>query len=235
MKIPALLLAVALCCITTRAQQPTNCNTDPLGNPLDHPIPGCSAITPRVSQPVPATHETPEIDIFGGYSYVNADVNDLGPRQSANGWEASVSGNVYKRLALEGSFSGYYKSYPFDLTYVGLFAGTLNVRDFAYVGGPRVNLGPVFVHAMVGGDHLSFSVAGISGSLSQNSFAGVFGGGVQIPVAPRWAVRASADYVLTQHNLDAILGGSGSYTQNNFRVSAGIVFRWGGGASSNSR
>jgi C-terminal processing protease CtpA/Prc len=65
--------------------------------------------------------------------------------------------------------------------------------------------------------------------VSQDSFAGAFGGGVQIPVAPRWAVRASADYVLTRHNIfklvDPFLS---NYTQNNYRVSAGIVFSFGG-------
>lgn len=217
------MLAIALCCLTTVAQQATNCNTDPLGNPLDHPIPGCSAITtPRVTQPVPATRPEPNIDIFGGYSYVNADTSGvplLASRQSANGWEASVSGNVYKWLAAEGDLSGYYKS---DLLGTGV-----NASDFAYAGGPRVNLGPVFVHALIGADRLSLSAGGLS--LSQTSFASAFGGGVQIPVAPRWAVRASADYVLTHHSAEPFVA---SFTQNNFRVSAGIVFRWGGGASS---
>jgi S1-C subfamily serine protease len=49
-------------------------------------------------------------------------------------------------------------------------------------------------------------------------------------VAPHWAVRGSADYVLTRHNIfNLIPGFSGpTYTQNNFRVSAGIVFSFGG-------
>lgn len=154
--------------------------------------------------------EVPRAEIFGGYSYVNFDTNGLTTsRQSANGWETSVSGNFNRLFALEGDVSGYYKTYS-----------DVNVHDFAFVGGPRINFRPFFVHALVGFDHL-----GADQNLgSQNSFAGAFGGGVQWKVASRWAVRASSDYVLTRHN---ILGGP-AFTQNNFRVSAGIVFFLGG-------
>ena len=149
--------------------------------------------------------EVPKAEVFGGYSYVNFDTNGLTSRQSANGWEASVSGNFNTWFALEGGVSGYYKTYS-----------DVNVHDFAFAGGPRINFRPIFVHALIGFDHLSAN----QDLGSQNSFAGAFGGGVQWKVAPRWAVRASADYVLTRHN---IFGGP-AFTQNNYRVSGGIVF-----------
>jgi Outer membrane protein beta-barrel domain/PDZ domain len=176
--------------------------------------------------------ETPKVDIFAGYSYLNVDTNGLlsPSRQSANGWEASVSGNVYKSLAIEGDFSGYYKTY--DLTALGL--GNANVHAFGFLGGPRVNVGPVFVHALIGGDRATGSDFGLSAS--QNSFAAAFGGGVQISAAPRWAIRASADYVLTRHNIFKLLDPTlPNYTQNNFRISAGIVFRFGSGTGRTTR
>jgi hypothetical protein len=162
----------------------------------------------------------PKAEVYGGYSYVNIDTNDLSARQSANGWEASVSGNFNKWLGVEGSVAGYYKGY--DLTVVGLGSAHVSVSDYFFGGGPRLNFRPFFVHALVGGDHLTGSALGVS--LSQDSLSGAFGGGVQVPVSPRLSVRASGDYVFSRHN---ILGGP-SVTQNNVRVGAGIVYSFGG-------
>jgi opacity protein-like surface antigen len=173
--------------------------------------------------------DVPRAEIFGGYSYLNIDTNGLSSRQSANGWEASVAGNFNRWFALEGDVSGYYKTYAVDLSDLDLGVIDVNVHDYGFVGGPRINFRPFFVHALVGLDRLTGSALGFSAS--QNSFAGAFGGGIQWPVAQHWAVRGSADYVLTQHN---IFGGP-SFTQNNFRASAGIVFTFGGTRESSAR
>lgn len=149
--------------------------------------------------------DVPRAELFGGYSYLNLDTNGLSSRQSANGWEATVTGNFNRRIGVEGDFSGYYKTY-FDV----------GIHDYGFLAGPRINFRPAFIHALIGGDHLSAL------SVSQDSFAGAFGGGVEWPVSRRWAVRTSADYVFTRHN---IFGGP-SFTQNNIRASVGIVFRF---------
>lgn len=186
-----------------------------------------------VLSPPALAQETPKVEVFGGYSYLNADTNNLASpsRQSANGWEASVSGNFNKWFAVEGSVSGYYKTYSVDVSALGLGLNTidLNVHDYSFVGGPRLNFRPVFFHALVGADHLTGSVLGFS--RSQNSFAGAFGGGVEWKVAPHWAVRGSADYVLTRHNILNLIPGVSEpdMTQNNFRASVGIVFMFGRG------
>lgn len=149
-------------------------------------------------------------EVFGGYSYLNIDTNGLTSRQDLNGWEASVAGSANRWVGVEGDVSGYYK------TYLGV-----RVTDYAFAGGPRINIGPAFVHTLFGMDSLTGSALGLSAS--QNSFAGLLGGGVEYPTVKRWAVRVSADYAFTHHN---ILGGS-RVLQNNFRVSAGIVFKFG--------
>ncbi len=160
-------------------------------------------------------------DLFGGYSYLNIDTNGLSSRQSANGWEASISGNFNKWFAVEGEVSGYYKTYSINLENLEL--GTLDVKvtDYSYAAGPRINFRPIFVHALFGGDHLTGSASGVS--LSQDGAAGLLGGGVQWKVSGPWSVRASADYVFTRHN---IFGGP-SVTQNNVRASIGIVYSFG--------
>jgi hypothetical protein len=146
--------------------------------------------------------EVPKVEVFGGYSYLNADTNNQASpsRQSANGWEASVSGNFNRWFALEGDFSGYYKS-GIDVPALG--GGTASLDDFGFGAGPRVNVHPVFFHALAGVSHFTGSASGFS--RSQNSFAGAFGGGVQWKLGPRWAVRASADYLLTRHNIPELL------------------------------
>src|SRR5579863_8341480 len=165
-------------------------------------------------------------DLFGGYSYVNIDTNGLSPRQSANGWEASISGNFNKWFAVEGEGSGYYKSY--SATVSGVTANA-KVTDYSFAGGPRINLKPIFIHALFGGDHLNATATAtsggesVSGSGSQDGLAGLVGGGVQWRVSGPWSVRASADYVFTRHN---IFGGP-SVTQNNYRAGAGIVYSFG--------
>jgi hypothetical protein len=166
-------------------------------------------------------------DLFAGYSYVNIDTNGLSPRQSANGWEASVSGNFNKWFAVEVAASGYYKNYSVNAGSVGTASAKLT--DYSYSSGPRINFRPIFIHALFGGDHLtgsaSASVGGVSGSASasQNGLAGVAGGGVQFKVSGPWSVRVSADYVFTRHN---VFGGP-SVTQNNYRAGVGIVYSFG--------
>jgi PDZ domain len=161
-------------------------------------------------------------EVFGGYSYLNIDTNGLSSRQSANGWEASVSGNFSKWFAVEGDVSGYYKADSVDLAALEL--GTLEVRvtDYSYGAGPRINVRPFFIHALFGGDHLTGNALGFS--RSQDGLAGLAGGGGEWKVSGPWSVRASADYIFTRHN---IFGGP-SVTQNNYRASVGIVYRFGG-------
>src|SRR6266852_3972493 len=127
-------------------------------------------------------------DVFGGYSYLNLDTNGLSSRQNANGWEASVSGNFNKWFAAEADVSGYYKNYD-------VLGVNVAVRDYSYVAGPRINFKPMFVHALVGGDHLTGGALGLSAA--QDSPAGGFGGGVQGRVSRRFSFRASADYVFS--------------------------------------
>lgn len=153
-------------------------------------------------------------DLFVGYSYLNIDTNGLTSRQNANGWETSISGNFNKWFAAEAAVSGYYKNYD-------ILGTNVAVQDYSYVAGPRINFGPLFVHALLGGDHLSAGALGKSAS--QDGLAGAFGGGVQWRFAKQLSFRMSADYALSRHN---ILGGS-SVTQNNVRASVGIVYSFG--------
>jgi hypothetical protein len=162
-----------------------------------------------------AAQEYPRVDVFGGYSYLNVDTKDVTSRQNANGWEASGSVNLNRWFAAEGDVSGAYKTY-------GVLGVSTTIADYLYLGGARVNLRPVFFHALVGRDRLSDSAFGLT--VSQTGFAGAFGGGVQWKVGQGWSVRTSADYVFARHQIPTL----SSFTENNFRVGAGVVYSFGG-------
>jgi hypothetical protein len=156
------------------------------------------------------------------------DTNGSISRPNTIGWEASVSGNFNRYFAVEFSANGYYKSLNVadyipvaDLQTLGI-SPTLNIaiRDYSYLAGPRFNYGPVFGHALLGANSLSGSALG--NSVSETGFAGAFGGGIQIPLNNRYSFRAGADYVFSRYNIVVF-----SWTQNNFRVSAGIVINIG--------
>jgi hypothetical protein len=170
-------------------------------------------------------YDTPLIEVFGGYSYLNLDTNGLSSRRDADGFTGSVAVNLTRRFAAEGLASWHYKN---NVDFSGIVPGANAVatRSYAFLGGPRINVWPGFVHALVGVDHLSGSQFGVTAS--QNSLAAAFGGGVQWDLGPTWAVGGSADYVMTRHNIFAAVGvPSAVATQHNIRLAAGVVIKLG--------
>ncbi|HZR66068.1 MAG TPA: outer membrane beta-barrel protein [Terriglobales bacterium] len=158
-----------------------------------------------------AAQDCPPIEIFGEYSFLSIDTKGISSRQSANGWEAGVAMTLDKYLAVEFEGSGYYTSLTGS-------TGTSNVRDFYLLAGPRINLKPIFVRALFGGDHLSDNV--FNGNVLAQGFAAAIGGGVDRRIKGRWSFRASADYVLSRHSVFS----TSAMRQNNFRTSVGLAY-----------
>ncbi len=159
------------------------------------------------------------INLFGGYSFSSIDTNGLDSRQNTNGWEASVATRLMGPWALEADGAGYYKT-------INAGGTPLRLNDYSVMAGPRFNFPKgAFAHALVGMDRLQGNLDGF-GSASQNGFAAAFGGGIQLRMTRMVSFRTSADYVMTRHN---IFDGGNNVTQNNFRVSVGPVFTFGGG------
>lgn len=160
------------------------------------------------------------VDLFGGYSYVS--VGTLGARVAANGFESSSTFAMNRWIGIEGTASGYFKS--FQLAPYGLI-GSIPVRDYVFAGGPRVNYGPVFFHVLLGVDRLTGTYRGVAPydgiSTSLNGFTTIFGGGLQRRIKhTAWAWRTSVDYAVAQHN---IYGGIG-FAESNLRISTGVVY-----------
>ena len=150
---------------------------------------------------VPSLAQDSKVDVFGGYSYVHSDPNTL-PSGDASGWEASLTYNANKWLGIKADFDGHYCC---DQT----------MHNFLF--GPQINFGHDkvrgFVHGLVGASH------GTSGGFSDTVLGFAFGGGVDWKVGSKvsWRV-AQVDYLGTRY---------GDATQNNFRLSTGLVFHFG--------
>ena len=164
------------------------------------------------------------IELFGGYSFVHAPVTFtqtiLCPvpgcptgtntqNLNFNGWELGGAFKVFGPLALAADFG----------RTSGSFQGA-NVHLQTYLAGPQLRFpGRVspFAHFLVGAAHESTDIS--AGSLTfgptQSAFATALGGRIDLKVLPLLSIRPiQIDYLLTHFN---------SSTQNQFRVSAGIV------------
>jgi hypothetical protein len=182
---------------------------------------------------IASAQNLPQINVFGGYSYLNFDLpanpstGTTSQRLAMNGWEFSAAVNLFHRISAEGDFSGHSLSNCTGIT-------TLNCSDFSYMGGPRYTFGSrtgkftTFVHGLVGRDNAT--LPGPSGvSVTDDSVAVAAGAGIDY-----WFFRhmvglqlGPVDYLYTRHlNEDSVP------SQSNIRVSAGVVFRFGGEGSS---
>jgi hypothetical protein len=173
------------------------------------PPPAAVAFTPFST--LGYEENVPRLEVFGGFSFMNAGTGALASRQNVGGFESSVAYNVNHWLAAEGSVTGYYKT----INIVG--EGTFGFHDYLVAGGPRLTVRKVFVHGLIGMDHLANNIYfdGVGPSPSNNALAAELGGGVQWKVARHFGVRTSADYVLSEFE---------GYIQSSFRVTAGVVF-----------
>ena len=113
--------------------------------------------------------ETPRTQFFLGYSYLNADLNNLTSRQSAHGGDFSALVNLNRWIGTETNFSMYFKSVPLA---PGISA---SFRDFTVGVGPRLHYKWAYAHVLFGLNDLGASAVGLSDTNS--AFATAFGGG----------------------------------------------------------
>jgi opacity protein-like surface antigen len=159
-------------------------------------------------------------NIFFGYSYYNTDLSSI-DRANTNGWEASLEGKVAPFIGLVADFDGHYGSQSFSGTVCGLscspVAFSANVTEQNFIFGPRVSFSVgkfrPFAEALFGAAHVNVN----NGVGSDTSFATAIGGGLDYKIIRPVAWRFQGDYVQTRFF---------GTTQNNVRISTGIVFRF---------
>ena len=186
---------------------------------------------------------TPKAEVFVGYSYLRAvpapsDGNRL---VWLNGGSTSIAFNFNRHLGLVGDFGGFDNSQYF-LTGANP-SSTVNSSGsvYTYLFGPRLSFRnhsriTPFAQVLFGGIHASQVTlssgcmgAGCTPLPAENSFAMTGGGGLDIKVRRHLAIRIiQAEYMMTQFENHAT--GSGA-SQNDMRLSSGIVFRFGGNAA----
>ena len=156
--------------------------------------------------------EPAKAEIFGGYQYLHVNSGVSGaPSFNFNGWNAAVSGYFTRNLGITADFSGNYGT-----------VSSVNTRIYSYLFGPVVrfpNSSRVtpFAHALFGGAHISASATGF-GSGSDSGFAWAAGGGLDVNASSHVAVRLGQFDFLQSH--------ISNLTQNNFRYSVGVVFKF---------
>ncbi len=149
-------------------------------------------------------HAQDKVEIFGGYSYLRLDLSPAPSSVNLNGWEASGQYKVTSWLGGVADFSGDY----------GSIAG-VGTQFHTFLFGPQISwparVSP-FAHVLVGGAHIS------GGGASDTAFASALGGGIDAKITDRFYWRLiQGDYLLSRF---------GDHTQNNARISSGIVFRF---------
>lgn len=169
------------------------------------------------------------IEIFGGYSYLQNNLSStyspffrtptrFGSDFSLNGWQASITEKATDWLGLTQEFGGHYGTKR-------LQGFNNRFSSFSILSGPRFyypglkGITP-FVHALFGYEQATLELKGTGLKVSGSSYAMAFGGGVDVKIGKTLAIRVfQADYYRPQQ-----FGNS----QNDLRVSTGIVFRFGG-------
>ena len=148
-----------------------------------------------------------------------------------------------KYIGIEGEFEGY-GSYNHSVNVPPPYCNGAGCTIIASGNLFTYNVGPIvkyrskhfepFVEAMFGGAHSNFygnlyqhcttaDCVVASKSPSNNAFDFIIGGGIDIPLSPKFAIRpAQFDYILTRFGNDFTHGNN---NQSNFRFQAGIEFR----------
>ena len=170
-----------------------------------------------------ASAQAPSGNVFFGYSFENTSSSALGlnlSRPNLQGWEGSLEGKWLPWVGIVADFSGHYGSESFTAaTPNGLESVNVTGHELEVMFGPRVSI-PVgkftpFGEILVGVAHIN--TGGDLPNSSNTSFATAVGGGFDYRLVRLIAWRVEGDYITTRFF---------SSTQNNVRLSTGIVFRF---------
>ena len=165
---------------------------------------------------------TPNIELYGGYSYVFRTFNPTSTSTAVtgtNGWDASLKVPLFVSfLGVKGDVSGSYLNNDLD--------PNLNSKSIIFVLGPQISghLGrsTLFAHGMVGSAHLTQKP--IPDLRSDTTFVVAVGAGLDLGLSRFVAWRITGDYFNTHYqatdqNIREILNSNG-------RISTGPVIRF---------
>lgn len=159
-----------------------------------------------------SAQDTPKAELFAGYSYLHTDdgasekIGFRFPRAgNANGWNVSIGANVTSSFAVVADFSGHYLLPP------------IRFDRHSFLLGPKYSLRherfTAFTQALFGASLDRYPLH------TETAFALTAGGGIDLNMSKRFAAR------LIQ--LEYARATSSGISENNVRISAGVVFRIG--------
>ena len=174
------------------------------------------------AQALSSAKDTAPLEVTLGYNatYTNGPPGGCGCFWM-QGMKAEFSAPIFSRLSIAGELSGAHA--------VNINSAHEDLSLIAYLLGARYSLrtrAPIvpFAQALIGGVRgFNAIFPGPNGSTNApDSFAAALGGGLNMNLSRRFAIRAiQADYLQTH------LPNDGNNRQNSLRLSAGIVFRFG--------
>jgi len=161
-----------------------------------------------------AAQDYPKAEIFGGYQFIRFNPGGGVTGSNCQGGAGSVAGNLNHWFGVVCDFG----ACKVTRQPSGTSAHLVN-----YLFGPKLTyrsqgrLSP-FAQVLFGGERIGVSASGF-GSTSDSSFAMAFGGGADYELTNHVSLRViQAEYLYTKF---------GGTHQNNARISAGVVYRWG--------
>jgi hypothetical protein len=158
-------------------------------------------------------------NVFFGYSFENASASALDnvTRPNFHGWEGSLEGKLAPFIGLVTDISGHYGTQTYTPGPPGPPTFRVTGHQYEVLFGPRVSV-PVGKFTPFGEFFVGVAHIGSSGAFPTNtSWATALGGGLDYRLVRLVAVRAEGDYVRTNFF---------STSQNDIRISTGIVFRF---------
>src|SRR5438270_9661985 len=183
-----------------------------------HKLPGVLVVVLTVGL-IAQAQDTPKVEVFTGYSFMSAgfpfstDPAAGNANGVLNGWNFSAAVNANRWIGVVADFGGFYGSPSKGTTFkpancvlcTGNFTGILhNMHTFTV--GPLVSIRhdsvTVFAHASCGRAHITEDLVTNtfppSASVSNPNFAFLVGGGADIALSHRFAVRSQPDYLKTE-------------------------------------
>jgi opacity protein-like surface antigen len=170
------------------------------------------------------SRDTPAVEIYGGYANLS--------ENSMHGWNASVAINANPWFAVVADFGGHRKNRRTDVIF-GSVESKSRINTFLF--GPRISLRKnqavtPFAHLLVGvaRSKASANIAGIpfpdvAFSDTQNSFALAAGGGLDVRLNDRFALRLmQIEYLQTRFSEARFL----DQRQHQARVSGGLIIKF---------
>jgi hypothetical protein len=166
--------------------------------------------------------QPPRVEVFGGYSLIH------GFSVTVNGWDSALTTNLNSWFGITADLSGHYRrNYSLILGNPPTVA-PVDMHSHSFTLGPRLSYRrsrcTLFAHTLLGVLHSSAAVHVATPipstfSFSGNAFTTLLGGGIDIPIGHRLAIRpVQPEWLFFRAN---------GANANEFRFSTGVVLRFG--------